>query len=504
MTGEGEGKKSRRWLILGLLAVLVAAGVGAYFYTSREKPPAWVTQPVRRGDVVQVVSATGIIQPVVLSPVGSQVSGIVWKIHADYNDLVKKGQVLVELDPALFQSAVAQQEANLAAAEADVRKSQAGLQNASLAAGRARALAEKHYIAAADRDTADATERQAKAEVASSQARVMQMRAMLQKARLDLKNSVVLSPVDGVVIARSVELGQAVVASFQAPNLFTIAQDLSKMQVLANVDEADIGTVRVGQTAQFTVDSYRPRRFSALVAQVRNAAQTVQNVVTYIVVLNVDNSDLLLRPGMTANVRMEVARRDNVLVVQSAALRFRPPRTEGKEADVPRPGRSGAAGGGADAGGGPGASGGGPAGGGGPGVGGGPAGGGGPGGGGGPAGGGGPGAGGGRAAGGDGAGGGPGGGGGRSGGGGGGGRAGRGARDPSRGTVYVPDGAGLRAVPVTIGITDGVITEITGGLNEGDNVVVDVARAAPSSAPGGSNPFGPPQAPRGGMRRGGF
>ena len=299
MTAETAKKgKAIGWVVLGLL--VIGAAVLAYRLLIYKPPgPKWVTQKVTRGEVVQIVSATGTLNPVVLSPVGAQVSGIVWKIHADFNSPVKKGQLLVELDPALFQSAVRREEANVAAAQAAVLKAQADSRNATIAATRARALAEQHYIALADRDTAVAQEQSARAALAGAEAGVKQAQATLEKVKLDLKNSVILSPVDGVVIARNVELGQAVVASFQAPNLFTIAEDLSKMQVLANVDEADIGFVRVGAVAQFTVDSYRNRRFVAKVAQVRNAPQTVQNVVTYVVVLEVDNSEQLLKPGMT-------------------------------------------------------------------------------------------------------------------------------------------------------------------------------------------------------------
>jgi HlyD family secretion protein len=446
-----------------------------------------VTYKVSRGDIVQVVSATGTLNPVILSPVGAQVSGIVWKIHADYNSPVKKGQPLVELDPALFLSAVTREEANVAAAKAAVLKARADAANASIAAKRARALVSQHYIALADRDTAVAQEASTLAALAGAEAGVKQAQANLEKVKLDLKNSIVLSPVDGTVIARNVELGQAVVASFQAPNLFTIAEDLKKMQVLANVDEADIGYVRPGAVAQFTVDSYRTRRFFAKVAQVRNSPQTVQNVVTYVVVLDVDNSELLLKPGMTANVRLEVARRSNALLIPSAALRFKPRLDRGGE----KGGDSGQA----------------------------------------------PGAGGRRwrdrdddKAGGqaqtkpeakaedDKAGNQPDGGVPEGGSGGatdgskpdGGKRPGRregGSRDRgTRATVWLPDGDSAKAAVITPGITDGNYTEVVSGLDEGQVIIVDTARSA-TGAPPATNAFAPPGAPRpggGGMRRGGF
>lgn len=446
MTAESRKKgKAIGWVVLGLL--VIGAGFLAYRLLFYKPPgPKWVTQKVSRGEVVQIVSATGTLNPVVLSPVGAQVSGIVWKIHADFNSPVKKGQLLVELDPALFQSAVRREEANVALAQAAVLKSRADFRNATIAATRARALAGQHYIALADRDTAVAVEESARAALAGAEAGVKQAQATLEKVKLDLKNSVILSPVDGVVIARNVELGQAVVASFQAPNLFTIAEDLSKMQVLANVDEADIGFVRVGAVAQFTVDSYRNRRFVAKVAQVRNAPQTVQNVVTYVVVLEVDNSEQLLKPGMTANVRLEVARRQDALLIPSAALRFKPRLDRAAGASGGGEGwrgRNGGRGGEGD-----------------------------------------------KAgkreddkAGGK--------------------REGGGSERAQRATVWVPEGESLHPVFISTGITDGTVTEVVSGLEEGQTIVVEAARAA--SAGGAASPAGMPRpGGGGGMRRGGL
>ncbi|HMY59565.1 MAG TPA: efflux RND transporter periplasmic adaptor subunit, partial [Pseudomonadota bacterium] len=322
---EKTSPKRKIWIWLLAVVAVVAIGFGAYrLFFHKSEGPRWVTAKVTRGDVTQVVNATGTIQPLLLSPVGSQVSGIVHKLHADFNDTVKQGQVLVELDPALFQTAVKSQEANVASAQANLIRAKADALNASRIAERSRALFAKSYISAADRDQSVATEQSTAASVQAAEAGVKLAQAALDKARLDLKNSVILSPVDGIVISRNVELGQAVVASFQAPNLFQIAGDLKKMQVLANVDEADIGYLRVGAVAEFTVDSFRGKRFAAKVSQIRNAAQTVQNVVTYVVVLDVDNGELLLRPGMTANVRVVVAERKDVLLVPNAALRFKP------------------------------------------------------------------------------------------------------------------------------------------------------------------------------------
>lgn len=316
----------KKSLVVWLVFLLI--GIGGYFVYRKwfSHPPKtkFETQTVERGDLTQVVNATGTLQPVVLSPVGAQVSGIVWKIHSDYNDLVKKGQVLVELDPALFKVAVAQQEASTASARADVESAKASLYQAQVDAVRSRTLEKQKFIATADKDAANAKEAVAQASLAAAKAKLRLAQAALDKARLDLKNSVVLSPVDGSVISRNIELGQAVVASFQAPNLFTIAENLKKMQVLANVDEADIGMVKEGAMADFTVDSFRNRHFNAKVSQIRNAAQTLQNVVTYVVVLDVDNSGLLLRPGMTANVKIEVANKKGIVLVPNPSLRFKP------------------------------------------------------------------------------------------------------------------------------------------------------------------------------------
>ena len=461
----------RRSLLFVALAAAVA--VGGYFlygYLKAPKGARWISQKVTRGDVLQVVSATGTLQPMVLSPVGSQVSGIVWKIHADFNDTVKKGQVLVELDPALFQAAVRREEANVAAAQAALLRAKADARNAGLAAERARALASRNYISLAERDTAIAQSESTRAAVSNAEAGIKLAQAALDRVRLDLKNSVVLSPVDGVVIARNVELGQAVVASFQAPNLFTIAEDLRKMQVLANVDEADIGHVRVGAAAEFTVDSFRGRRFQARVAQVRNAAQTVQNVVTYVVVLQVDNSDLLLRPGMTANVRLEVAKRQNVLLIPSAALRFKPRLDQQAQQRGSGSGSGSGAGGSAAEGAAPAE---------------------------------------GRRRGG-----------GREGGEGrdrkeGPGGAAKEAPDPSLisvpAVVYtLPDGATtgeLSPTRIRIGITDGTVTEVREGLADGQTVVIDSVRSASNGpAPpgmGGARP-GSPGGGGGGFRRGGM
>jgi HlyD family secretion protein len=309
------------------VALLAAAGAGGYAFYARGRAPhrRWQTAKVVKTSLTAQVTATGTVQPTVTSPVGAQVSGIVWKIHADFNERVTEGQVLVELDPALFKNAVAQAEANLATAIANQARSEASLVDARRIRDRDAQLVKDHYVAQSDYDTAEANLAGAEAALGGAKATVIQSRAQLARARLDLEHSVVRSPVTGTVISRNIDLGQAVAASFTAPTLFTIAKDLSLMEVHASIDEADIGQVRQGEQATFTVDAYRGEKFKAMVKQVRNAAQTVQNVVTYDVVMAVDNSDLRLKPGMTANVSIVSATHGEALAVPNAALRFKPP-----------------------------------------------------------------------------------------------------------------------------------------------------------------------------------
>src|SRR4051794_6589947 len=310
------------------IGVLLVAMIGIGFGVrarARTDQPRWRTAPVVRADLRASVTATGSLQPVVVSPVGAQVSGVVWKLHADFNSHVQAGQVLVELEPALFQNAVAQAEANLGSARANVARARAQLADAVRNRQRSRTLADGRFLAQADADTAQTAVEAGRAALDAAQAAVLQAQAQLARAHLDLDHSVVHAPVTGTVISRNVDVGQAVASSFTAPTLFTIAEDLSKMYLHANVDEADIGQMHTGQQATFTVDTFRGRQFAATVHQIRNAAQTLSNVVTYDVVMQVDNSDLQLRPGMTANVTIICAARKNVLAVPKGALRFRPP-----------------------------------------------------------------------------------------------------------------------------------------------------------------------------------
>lgn len=302
----------KRTLGWAIVAALIVVGAAYWFFArGREKEPEYQTAVVQRGELVQVVTATGQLNPMTNVTVGSQISGIIKRIYVDFNSPVKVGQVLAELDPATYERAVAQAEAELASAKAN-------LELAQVQAKRATELFKNNLISASDYDTAIAQLHQAEAQVKIRE-------AVLENAKVNLSRCTIYSPIDGVVISRNVDVGQTVAASLQAPTLFQIANDLSRMQINANVAEADIGSVEVGQDVEFTVDAYPYRVFHGKVKQVRNSAVIVQNVVTYDTVIEVSNPDLKLKPGMTANVSIITARRENVLKIPNAALRFRPP-----------------------------------------------------------------------------------------------------------------------------------------------------------------------------------
>jgi HlyD family secretion protein len=289
---------------------------------------------VVRADITERVTATGTLQPVITSPVGAQVSGIVWKLHADYNSVVKAGDLLVELDPALFQNAVASATAQLAQAEANLTSAQAAALGARIIRDRTQIVERKSLVSKADLDATVAIFGQTTGAARSSVALIALAHTQLDRAKLDLEHSIIRSPVDGTVIARNIDVGQAVAATLTAPTLFTIAQDLHHMQVHAAVDEADIGEVHAAQDATFTVDAFRDDTFGASVHEVRNAPQTLSNVVTYDVVLDVENPDLKLRPGMTANVLILIVQRTQVAAVPNEALRFRPVVTSARASSV--------------------------------------------------------------------------------------------------------------------------------------------------------------------------
>jgi HlyD family secretion protein len=316
----------RKRIIIALLALvsLIALASLAWHLLSRPKGSGFRTVRVVRADITERVTATGTLQPVITSPVGAQVSGIVAKLHADFNSQVKAGDLLVELDPALFQNAVAMATAQLAQAKANLTSAHASARGAVSVRDRTRLLERKSLVSNADLDASEAVFGQTAGQSRSGAAQIAQAYAQLDKARLDYQHSIIRAPVDGTVISRNIDVGQAVAATLTAPTLFTIARDLHHMQVHAAVDEADIGGVRTGQNATFTVDAFRDQTFGAVVHEVRNAPQTLSNVVTYDVVLDVENPDLKLRPGMTANVLILIVQKSQVTAVPNEALRFRP------------------------------------------------------------------------------------------------------------------------------------------------------------------------------------
>ena len=395
-----------RKLVMSLLLVLVLGGMAAggyLFYEGQQQPPHYLTVAVERGTITTTVNATGIVNAVTTVQVGTQVSGTILKLLVDFNSPVKEGEIIAQIDPAPLATKVAQGRANVASATAGVQVAQATTVNAKAAVETAQANAEsaranvekskvaladarrilernkemarKSLIAQNDLDTAQATydgavaqlkaseaqleatagqfksalaqQRLAAAQEMAAAAQVDQAKATLQAAELDLEHTTIRAPVNGIVVSRSVDVGQTVAASLQAPTLFLIAQDLTQMQVDTNVSEADIGRVQVRQTATFTVDAYQNTTFTGQVTQVRNAPITVQNVVTYDAVVQVANPDLQLKPGMTANISFLIAERKDVVRVPTAALRFQPDgaaqETSSQDSQAPQRGAGGGA-----------------------------------------------------------------------------------------------------------------------------------------------------------------
>jgi len=312
--------------LIALLVVLVAvgAGVGAYYRSRRAPEPQVTTMQVTRGDVVDVVAATGTLQAVETVDVGTQVSGTVQELFADFNKIVRKGQVIAKLDPSLIQTQIEQQEANVTRSEADLERLRVNLADANQKLERAKAMWDKSLIPKTDLETAEVNVRSAEAQIKSSEAALVQAKASLNNQKVNLDHTIITAPIDGIVISRNVDVGQTVAASMSAPTLYILAADLTKMQVLANIDEADVGRMRPGQNVTFRVDAFPTETFIGAVEQVRLQPTVVQNVVTYSTVIAVPNDQLKLKPGMTANVNIEVARRSNVLRIPAAALRFRP------------------------------------------------------------------------------------------------------------------------------------------------------------------------------------
>ena len=436
--------------LLWLLAVPVLLAAGYYLLRGRGEATQYATGTIDRGDVVEVVGATGTLEAVTTVQVGSQVSGTIQSLYADFNSEVKKGQVIARLDPSILQARLGQAEANVLSAQANVDRSRATVEDTRQKYERAKELAAQKLIAETDLETAKANYDGAAASLKSSQAAESQAVASVNQAKVDLSHTIIDTPIDGVVISRNVDVGQTVAASFQAPVLFVIANDLARMRVNAAVDEADVGRVREGQDVVFHVDAFPEREFKGTVEQVRLNPTTVSNVVSYNTIVAVDNRDLLLRPGMTATVSVVVRKAENALRLPAAALRFRPEgyqRPTGGAAAAGSSGQAFAGGVGAGR----------------------PAGGGRPGGG--P-----PGA---AMA----------------------GERGGGGRGPGRPTtVFVPDETGQpKPVDVRIGVSDGQFVEVREGLEEGAVVITGTeipgaraagARPRPSTSPS-TNPFSP-------------
>lgn len=319
----------RVWITLGLIALAIAALLAWQMRPKAEKDPYRLGE-VTRGDITRSVSASGTLQALVTVDVGSQISGLVTRVLVDFNDVVRRGQTLAILDPQTFQSRVAQSQADIAAGEAGVRQAEATLANAQADYERKKALVDQGIYAPTTLDQATAALKVAQANVAAARARVNQSRATLRSQQVDLGRTTISSPIDGIVVDRKVEPGQTVAASLQAPVLFTIAQDLSKVEVRISVDEADVGQVQEGQTVRFTVDAFPDDSFEGVVTQVRKQPSTEQNVVSYTVIAQADNPQRKLLPGMTANADIVIETRRNVLKVPAAALRWTPASENGE------------------------------------------------------------------------------------------------------------------------------------------------------------------------------
>ena len=426
-------KGKRIFALVAAILVLAGTGYGFWRWGSRPKESAYVTMPVQRGNVTQVVSSTGTLQAVITVLVGSQISGTIDKLFADFNTKVKAGEVVAQLNQDKFKAAVDQARANLLAAESNLAKAKVSVVDAQRTLERNRELRKRDLMPQSELDAAQTAYDAALAQVEVNKAQSAQAQAGLNQATVDLNNTIIRSPVDGIVISRNVDVGQTVAASLQAPTLFTIANDLAKMEVHTNVDEADVGNVTEGQEVSFTVDAFPARRFKGRVHQVRNAPTVVQNVVTYDAVVRIDNKEQLLKPGMTANVQFLVNRREDVLTIPNMAIRFKPPEQKDEAQELLRREQTRAA----------------------PTIG------------------------------------------ARKtsrspgGGGGGGGRGGR------RITLYVLSAGKAEPVEVQLGITDGSKTEVGDGeLKENDPVIIGLTSAGTQSQTGVVNPFQPSQ-PRG-------
>jgi HlyD family secretion protein len=325
-TGRPQWKTPRRGRLTAIGGVILLAAVGTWYWWFSGTPPIhYKTALVDRGPITAIVTATGTVNPVVSVQVGSQVSGKITQLMADFNSVVMKGQVLATIDPQPFQARVSQASASLKSGRGNLAKAKNMANQRKLELDRMKTLLRQQFVSQADLDLAATNFRDAQAQVEVAQAQVDQAVATLASAELDLGYTTIYSPVNGSVVSRNVDVGQTVAASFQTPTLFVIAQNLTQMQVDTNVSESDIGGVAEGKPANFRVDAYPKQFFEGTVTQVRNAPISIQNVVTYDVVITVDNRELKLKPGMTANVAIVTAKKENPLRVPNGALRFRMP-----------------------------------------------------------------------------------------------------------------------------------------------------------------------------------
>jgi HlyD family secretion protein len=325
---ELRAQGARRWLRRLIILVVIVALVGGFIVyrrmTAPAPPPRFKTEAAEKRDIVEQVQSTGAVKPLTEVQVGAQISGRVVKIHVDFNSAVKKGDLLAEIDPSLYGAQVSQTSAQVKAAAASVKRAEARLGTSKAALKRLQGLKKEGIATAADIEAAQGEYDVAEADVASAKAQIGQFSAQLSSARTTLAYARIFSPIDGVVVNRAVDPGQTVAASFSAPVLFVIAQDLSKMQVLADIDEADVGKIREKMKGEVVVDAFPGEHFKGLVTQVRFSPNNIQGVVTYSAVVEVDNPDLKLRPGMTATVTIKTREATGAIAVRNAALRFRP------------------------------------------------------------------------------------------------------------------------------------------------------------------------------------
>lgn len=334
----GKRRGWRKWFGPGAVALLLAVGGGVVFWRVQAQPKSpfeYITMPAKRGDLRAIVTATGNLKGLDTVEVGAETNGKVKAVHVDFNDSVKTGQLLCEIDPLQLTAARDQAKAQLQAAEADLRNRKATAAEATLTAERSKSMIERGLISQAQLESDLAAAERAAAAVQSGVAQIVVARASLNNAQTALEKTWIRSPMDGVVLSRSVEVGQTVISAMQTPVLFVIARDLRRMELTVAVDEADIGQVKEGQTATFSVDAFSGRDFSATLRLIQNIATTTDNVVTYEARLTVDNEDLALRPGMTATVNILTAERQDALLIPNAALRFKPASTAGSRGGFP-------------------------------------------------------------------------------------------------------------------------------------------------------------------------